>query len=386
MSLLVFKTTSLAEYLGYFLSSKLLITLTILPSLLFVIRKSLIVQPIVNKPNRLVIKAKSITIILFLISILLYSHIMARLGFKPFGSFVFEYLILLPFLIILTPWYTAFSSKRQLEPEDEYAQFGYYLLRLKKFEWVAHKQLILKSLIKILFIPIMVGALFDSSEFLLMYEWHLHPLVFLAGLFIFGLTFDLIIAASGYVFASKLLGNDVKSADPYISGWLVCLICYPPFLIIYQWIKKQSDNFLWHDWLSVEQPLYWVWAFILSLSWIIYWISTANFGLRFSNLTWRGIVNTGPYAYTKHPAYIAKNIYWWLHTVPFYGVSTSYELVRNLLGLLFVSSIYYLRAKTEERHLMHFAEYQEYAKYINEHGIFSKLKAIVFNLSKKFRL
>ncbi|WP_139243720.1 hypothetical protein [Alkalimonas amylolytica] len=268
-------------------------------------------------------------------------------------------------------------SKRQTEPVDEYARLGFCLLRQQPFYLVEHKALLLKSLVKLLFIPIMLGALFDITEQLLLFNWSLHPLALVKGLFFFGLAFDLIIASIGYVFASKLLDNDVKSTDATLSGWLVCMICYPPLLIIYQWFARQTDDYLWHDWLSMDHPLYWFWAFIITLSWLTYWLSTASFGWYFSNLTWRKLIDVGPYKYSKHPAYIAKNIYWWLHTVPFYGVSNHYELLRNLAGLTFVSSIYYLRAKTEERHLMQFPEYQAYARHIASQGALARLKKLL---------
>lgn len=103
-------------------------------------------------------------------------------------------------------------------------------------------------------------------------------------------------------------------------------------------------------------------------------MSTISFGLKFSNLSWRGLVNTGPYRYAKHPAYLSKNIYWWLHAVPFIGVTSSYEIIRNFSGLLFVSSVYYLRAYTEEKHLLRFAAYQNYYAHMKESNICSRIK------------
>lgn len=377
VSLLLLLATNAHAYLGAFITSKLLIILSITPPLVILIKRQLAITSIVSAPDSNMLKAKLAVVTLFLTLLLLYSHLMAQLGFSPFGIFTFEFTLLYPVLLIFLPWYLRFSSSRLAEPDDEYARLGYCLMRQRKFVWQEHKALLLKSLVKLLFIPIMAGALFDTTEFLLQFNWSAKPLVIIAGIFTFGLTFDLIIATIGYVFASKLLNSDVKSTDPYLSGWLVCLICYPPLLVIYQWIKQQTDNLLWYDWLSADQPLYWFWAFMITATWITYWSSTASFGWRFSNLTWRGLVNTGPYAYTKHPAYIAKNIYWWMHTVPFWGVATSYELMRNLAGMVFVSTVYYLRAKTEERHLMAFKEYQDYAAYIAERGIFSRIKKVM---------
>ena len=82
----------------------------------------------------------------------------------------------------------------------------------------------------------------------------------------------------------------------------------------------------------------------------------------------------GPYRFSKHPSYIAKNIYWWLHTNPLVCVSTLGELGRNLVGLAFVSAIYYMRAKTEERHLLRYPEYSAYSRWIEEHGLIAIFK------------
>ena len=43
-----------------------------------------------------------------------------------------------------------------------------------------------------------------------------------------------------------------------------------------------------------------------------------------------------------------------------------------MLGL--VNLIYYLRAVTEERHLMQDPVYREYSEYIRQHGLFSFLR------------
>ena len=63
--------------------------------------------------------------------------------------------------------------------------------------------------------------------------------------------------------------------------------------------------------------LYTLWgSAILALVAIYVW-ATIAFGARFSNLTHRGIITAGPYRFTKHPAYLAKNLSWWLITLPF---------------------------------------------------------------------
>ena len=97
--------------------------------------------------------------------------------------------------------------------------------------------------------------------------------------------------------------------------------------------------------------------------------ATVAAGIRFSNLTYRGLWNTGPYRLTKHPAYVAKNIVWWLMFMPFV-ISSGMQAVRYSVLLLLVNGLYYLRARTEERHLSHYPEYVAYALEMNRKSIF----------------
>src|SRR5690606_12075481 len=102
-------------------------------------------------------------------------------------------------------------------------------------------------------------------------------------------------------------------------GWLVALICYPPFWIpINQYLLpygKHAGN--WQTWLTDMPMMTVLWGGTLALMTIIYALATVVFGLRFSNLTYRGIITGGPYRLCKHPAYLSKNIGWWLMSVPF---------------------------------------------------------------------
>ena len=75
----------------------------------------------------------------------------------------------------------------------------------------------------------------------------------------------------------------------------------------------------------------WVWGTVLVVLTAIYAWATVAFGLRFSNLTYRGVLTNGPYRFTKHPAYLAKNTFWWLETLPFLVVSHSLaDMVHSL--------------------------------------------------------
>src|SRR3546814_17210443 len=79
-----------------------------------------------------------------------------------------------------------------------------------------------------------------------------------------------------------------------------------------------------------------VWGALLVGLIAVYAWATMAFGIRFSNLTHRGIITHGPYALTRHPAYIAKNLSWWVGSMPFLVTSGSWvEALRHmvLLGL-----------------------------------------------------
>ena len=94
------------------------------------------------------------------------------------------------------------------------------------------------------------------------------------------------------------------------------------------------------------------------------------FGCRFSNLTHRGILTNGPYRVTKHPAYIAKNLSWWLIWLPFMLEKDWYEVLRDVVMLAMVNGIYILRARTEEAHLSRDPDYVAYAAGMRRHGWF----------------
>jgi len=291
----------------------------------------------------------------------------------PGTLFSFDFIFLFPIIALATPYYLALQWKITGE-----RSFCNRIIEVtKKREKIPKKdavQFLLMWTVKIIFIPLMYFWSTTTTTALLNFNWTFSPEKIASGLFIIGLSIDLLIGISGYLLSSKIFKSEIISTDTYWLGWLSCLICYPPLLYFLQLASAQTDSTTWNNYFDASQPMYWVWATILSCSWIAYWASTLNFGIRFSNLSWRGLVDTGLYKYTKHPAYISKNLYWWMYTIPFIGAETWLETTRNILGMTTLSLIYLLRAKTEERHLLQFEEYQEYSRKIEAQGIISKIK------------
>ena len=165
---------------------------------------------------------------------------------------------------------------------------------------------------------------------------------------------DVQIAMVGYLLTMKPLDAQIRTANPYLSGWVAALMCYPPFVLMAPGgpLDYHTGSGDWAMWLADYPALLWGWGALLVFLTAIYAWATVAFGLRFSNLTYRGVLTNGPYAWTRHPAYLSKNLFWWASTLPFLAASgLTSDAVRNTAILALVSAVYYWRAKTEERHL-----------------------------------
>ena len=184
---------------------------------------------------------------------------------------------------------------------------------------------------------------------------------------------DVQIAMVGYLLTMKPLDAQIRRANPYLAGWVAALICYPPFILMGGGgvLDYRTNGSEWTFWLQSMPALQWIWAALLVLLTGIYAWATVAFGLRFSNLTYRGVLTNGPYAFTRHPAYLSKNTFWWLSTLPFLTTTHStVDAVRNTIILGLVSAVYFWRAKTEEKHLLaEDAKYREYHAWMAEHGL-----------------
>jgi protein-S-isoprenylcysteine O-methyltransferase Ste14 len=196
--------------------------------------------------------------------------------------------------------------------------------------------------------------LFDSSLF-----WACFQLI----LFVDTLLFTL-----GYIVEIPALHNRIRSVDPTFFGWFICLACYPPF-------NDFTSRFL--EWQSSDFPQFENTAvhFIANISLLtalaIYSWASVALGFKASNLTNRGIVASGPYAYVRHPAYAAKNVAWWIGALPnlylVFASGNARAAGYALLALGGWTAIYALRAITEERHLLlannGYAQYMDRVKW-----------------------
>jgi hypothetical protein len=191
---------------------------------------------------------------------------------------------------------------------------------------------------------------------------------------------DVQFATVGYVLTFKPLDAHIRTANPYMAGWVAALMCYPPFILMGDNgpLNYHVNRGEWFYWFEGNTPLLIVWgAWLVFLTGVYAW-ATVAFGIRFSNLTHRGILTHGPYRWTKHPAYLSKNIYWWFALMPFVVTNGSWvDGARNFVLMAAASGIYYWRARTEERHLMADPDYAAYAAWMDRHGPVPRLIARV---------
>jgi hypothetical protein len=183
---------------------------------------------------------------------------------------------------------------------------------------------------------------------------------------------DVQIAMVGYLLTMRPLDAHIRTANPHLDGWLAALICYPPFILMGPGgpLDYHPGSADWVFWLGAHPALLWAWGAALVALTAIYAWATVAFGLRFSNLTYRGVLTNGPYAWTRHPAYLAKNTFWWLSTLPFLTTGDTADAIRNTAILAVTSTVYWWRAKTEERHLLgEDAKYRDYHAWMGRNGL-----------------
>lgn len=294
------------------------------------------------------------------------------------GNFLFAMEMLqasaAPLILISAP-YVVWLDRYLIEPRDNAWHFGAWISGGK--DW--NKDEIFKHLrawaVKGFFLAFMLSIVpggFRDIVNIDFAEVVTNPARLCNALIIAMFLIDVQFATVGYMLTMKPLDAHIRTANPYLAGWLAALMCYPPFILMNNGglLDYHIGTRDWAYWFDGWPILLWIWGALLVLLTGIYAWSTVAFGLRFSNLTHRGILTHGPYAMSKHPAYLAKNIYWWLATLPFLVTTSSVvDMIRNSAILALISGIYYWRAKTEERHLMTDPAYVTYAAWMNQHAI-----------------
>ena len=297
------------------------------------------------------------------------------------GNYLFSMRVLgyaaIPLVLLSIP-YVFWIDRYMVNPRDHAWHFGAMLLRKSGWrvgEIKAHwRSWIIKAFFTafmISIIPFAFRNVVEADFGLLAERPEQLALMMIEAMFMV----DVMIGTVGYIVTMRPLDAHIRSGNPFLAGWVAALICYPPVV----WgilgegkaINYELGTPGWIFWLEGNDLALAAWGALLVVLTAFYAWATFAFGLRFSNLTYRGVLTNGPYRFTRHPAYVSKNLFWWCATLPFLVQDGSWvETIRNCFFLLVVNAIYFWRAKTEEAHLLREdAKYREYHAYMAQHGL-----------------
>lgn len=286
--------------------------------------------------------------------------------------FSFIRMILVPWLVA-APFYFYYVDRYMDRPRDGYWHFSMAVVgSWEEVDKQIAGQFILSWIIKGFYLPLMFTYATGNLEWLINFDFaKLHNFSswydFLWNFLFFA---DVALVSTAYLMSLRLIDTHFRSAEPTLMGWVAALACYAPFnsLVGKHFLDYETD-LAWGAWLSGHHTLYCIWGSAILVLVLIFFMCSFSFGLRFSNLSNRGIITTGPYRWSKHPSYFVKNISWWLISVPFVVQGSALESFRRCLLLLGFNMIYALRAKTEEWHLSKDPEYVKYALWMEENAL-----------------
>ncbi|RZK01080.1 MAG: DUF1295 domain-containing protein [Novosphingobium sp.] len=282
-------------------------------------------------------------------------------------------------LFVLSVPYVLWLDRVLINPRDGAWHFGAMLIGREPYDIAEVKRHLLAWTVKGFFCAFMISILPGGFRAIVELDfasipadpvqlsWRLIDLLFLI---------DVQIGTVGYLMTLKPFDAQIRSANPYLAGWVAALMCYPPFILMGEGgpLSYHEHSADWGIWLQGHTALLWVWGAVLVFLTAIYAWATVAFGLRFSNLTYRGVLTNGPYRFTRHPAYLSKNLFWWLSTLPFFATTGALtDVVRNTTIMALVSAVYFWRAKTEEKHLLgEDPKYRAYHAWMSENALITR--------------
>ena len=285
----------------------------------------------------------------------------------------------IPAILLLSVPYVAWIDRRLAEPRDGTYAFGRFLLNLGPVDHEALREHLRSWGVKGFFTAFMISIVPGNFADVVrppLAEIILNPVTLARWLISAMFLVDVAFATVGYLMTLRPLDAHIRGANPYAAGWMAALICYPPFLLMSDGgpLDYHPGTQDWAAWMDGHPMLLTVTGLILVLLTGIYASATVAFGLRFSNLTHRGILTHGPYRWSKHPAYLSKNAFWWLATLPFLATTGNLtDMIRNTVLLAMINGVYYWRARTEEHHLMADPAYRTYAEWMDRNAPLPRL-------------
>jgi len=299
--------------------------------------------------------------------------------------------VMLPWLPVLVVPYFLYVEWRL--PRENGGAWNTAMLVLGKWsevDWHKVSQYALGWLVKGYFLPIMFTDVVNNLDRFREADWSLLSIGFVPAfmlLFSALIHLELIFVSAGYIFSCRLFDTHIRLVEKTLFGWVIAVMSYSPFLSLtyVRYLDYNATDGGWLQWLEAYPALMVTWGSLILALLVLHLWSDACFGLRFSNLTHRGIITNGPYRFSKHPAYVIKNLRWWMVSVPFIALSWD-EALRFSLLLLLVNAVYTIRAYTEERFLSQDPTYVAYARWMDRHGLLRFMARLSPVFSYEWRL
>lgn len=299
--------------------------------------------------------------------------------------------IVVPWLPVICIPYFLYVEWRL--PFEEGGAWNTALIILGKWndiDWHSASLYMLGWLVKGFFLPIMFGDIVNNIGLFREANWHLMQNGFLNSynlLFSMFIHLELVFVAAGYLFTCRIFDAQIRDVERTFFGWMIALMSYSPFLSLFyvRYLNYSVGGGGWTAMIGAHPTLLTIWGSVILVLLAFHMWCDACFGLRFSNLTNRGIITNGPYRFSKHPAYVIKSLRWWLVSVPFFAVSVP-EGIRLCILLLLVNLVYTLRSYAEERMLSRDPTYVAYARWMDRHGLLRFIGKRIPVLSYEWRL
>lgn len=303
----------------------------------------------------------------------------------PFAMWCFE--MAAPILFLLSVPYVLWLDRHMVEPRDGAWHFGAWLMGMPGADRAAVYNHLRSWAVKGFFLAFMLSIVPGGfSEFV---SWDTsrlfeNPVMLASYCITFMFLIDVAFATAGYILTFRPLDSHIRTANPFAAGWIAALICYPPFLLMGDGgpLDYHQGTADWTYWFADYPWVLTIFGAVLVFLTGIYAWATVAFGIRFSNLTHRGILTHGPYAFSRHPAYLSKNLFWWISTLPFLATSSWQDALRNTVIMAVVTGVYYWRARTEEAHLNEDPAYHAYDAWIARHGMVPRFFQRIFKVSR----
>lgn len=306
--------------------------------------------------------------------------------FTPAGEALHYYtaygealILVVPVMLLLSIPYVYLLDGWMVQPKDRYYWAGRFLFGRPDVDRCVVWQLALEWLGKGFFFALLFVQVNRRFNYLIDFHYadvEMRAVSLYLVLYDHVMLVGLMLALAGHALTLRLIGGQVRSMDPSLFGWWVCLWMFDPFrslAVNYAWVQGGEDAWMrvWQlhpAWQSLGAGL----SIVLLL---LLFFSEVSLGSRSSYMTHRGIVTNGLFRFTKHPAYLFG---WVLMVVIYLPVEGGPEgWAKGAVGAAGLGALFWLRARTEEAHLSRDAEYVRYGLWMNEHGIFAPLGRLI---------